>query len=304
MRGKCNTPAENKLGVHNIFTLGRKHGVDIRRGGAYNLIMNKKRTTYIAAAVAAVCAAIFLIIYFAPLQFSSDPVCDGLWRDVLPRVALTVAVMAVAALCGYGGFFKISRGDAARNILWCLPCFAVALANFPYSALASGSAVIDRPDLIWLFLLKCLFIAASEELLFRGILLRFLQEVFEKKKHAFILSVVTSSAVFALFHLLNLAEGAGVGATMLQVGYTFLTGLVFACVTARTGNVWGAIIIHFVFDIGGLIVTDLGHGQFQDAVFWALTAIAAAICAVHLVLYAIKRDGAESRSQNDDPPEC
>ncbi len=248
-----------------------------------------------AAAAAVICAVAALIaIYALPLKFSADETADALARDCAVRGALTVAVAALAAKSCGKELFAVRRGRLAADAAWCLPCLAVALANFPFSALASGSAHIDAPGLLWLFLLKCLFIAASEELLFRGLLLRLLCDALKEKPHRFVLAVTLSAAAFGLFHLFNLAEGAALPATLLQVGYTFLTGLMFACVTLKTGNIWGAIVLHFVFDAGGLIITDLGSGAFQDTVFWVLTAVCAAACAVHLIIYAVRRDRQES----------
>lgn len=253
------------------------------------------RTTALTAAIIA-SVIVLAVIYFIPWQFSEDETLNKLLRDVLPRAALSVAVFCLTLLCGYGGVFRVKAQGAMRNTLWLLPCLAVALVNFPYSALISGQAQITRSDLIWLFILKCLLIALSEEMLFRGIALGFLGEFLGERKHKYVLTVVISSAVFALFHLLNLFEGAGIGATLLQTGYTFLTGMMFASVTLRTGNIWAAVALHCIFDIGGLIIGDIGSGPFQDAIFWILTAVAAVICAVHLILYAIARDKAEGNS--------
>lgn len=254
----------------------------------------KTRIKEIAAfLVIAVCVAAFAVIYALPVVFSTDEIENRLWMNVVPRILLGAAVFTLVLICGYGGIFKIKKEGLAKNILWCLPCLAVALANFPYSALADGEAQILRPDLVWLFLLKCLFIAISEELLFRAIVLGFLQETFKKRAHRTLICILISSALFSVFHLLNLIEGAGLGATVLQAGYTFLTGIMFAAVTLKTGNIWAAVLLHFIFDVGGLIVTDLGQGAFQDTVFWVLTAVCAAVCAVHLIIYAINTDRSE-----------
>lgn len=255
--------------------------------------MKKKPRIIISATAVVLCAAAFAVFYFAPVNLSNDELENALWRDALARAALTGAIAGVAALCNYNIFFVRGARMRCADYLWCLPCLAVALANFPYSALISGTAVIERADLLPAFISKCLFIATSEELLFRGVLLRLLDEVFSESCHKFLKCTIISSAVFALFHLLNLLDGAAAGATLLQVGYTFLTGLMFACVTIRTHNIFTAIILHFIFDIGGFIVSDLGTGPFQDVCFWILTAVAAAVCATHLIIFAVKRDRAE-----------
>ena len=253
--------------------------------------MKKDAKTIIAAAVAGAGAVALILYYIFSPRISADDTADALWQGVIPRAALTATIFALLVLSGYTSALKVNK-PAPRTAAWLLPCLAVAVANFPFSALAGGAARIDRADLLWLFLLKCLLIALCEEALFRGMLLGALRDVLKDSKHGFILSVLLSSAAFGLFHLLNLLEGAGIGPTLLQAGYTTLTGAMFACVTLKTGNIWSAAALHFIFDIGGLIVPDIGSGPFQDGVFWALTAVCAAVCAAHLMAYAVRADRA------------
>ena len=168
--------------------------------------MKKKPRIIISATAVVLCAAAFAVFYFAPVNLSNDELENALWRDALARAALTGAIAGVAALCNYNIFFVRGARMRCADYLWCLPCLAVALANFPYSALISGTAVIERADLLPAFILKCLFIATSEELLFRGVLLRLLDEIFSESSHKFLKCTIISSAVFALFHLLNLLD--------------------------------------------------------------------------------------------------
>lgn len=254
----------------------------------------KKSTIAATAAIVAGAAAIILIYALNP-QFGNDEITNTLAKDGIVRAALTLVMAAVAALCCGKELFR-AVGNVKNNLIWCLPCLAVAVANFPFYALISGGAQIVRADLLWLFLIKCLLIATSEELLFRGALLWVVRSALAEKRHRYVLSVLITSALFGLFHLFNLAAGASLPATLMQVGYSFLTGAMFASVTLKTGNIWGAIALHFIFDIGGLIVSDLGSGSPHDWFFWILTAVCTAICAVHLIIYAVRRDRQETTS--------
>ena len=109
-------------------------------------------------------------------------------------------------------------------------------------------------------------------------------ERLEKNKYRVLISVLSSSTLFALFHFLNLFFGAGVGETMLQVGYTFLIGCMLAVMMIKTGNIWLCVVVHALFYFGGMIVSNLGSGHFQDTTFWVLTAVAGLLCAVHILL--------------------
>ena len=230
-----------------------------------------------------------LIVLFG---FNLLPIKDGallaLLRDA-PRLAAGAYLVLFLCLKGYGGPFRPKF--RLIHLLWAIPCLGVAIANFPFSALASGQAVIERADLLPLFLVKCLGIALLEESFFRGLLVPLLQ----KKGDLF--AVLVSAALFAAMHLLNLISG-NYGAVLLQVGYTFLLGCMFAVMLLFTGNVWLGMLVHFIFDVGGSIVTDLGHGPFQDAVFWGLTAAMGVLCAMHIVVTFVRMKKVHEMNEN------
>lgn len=214
----------------------------------------------------------------------SDEKAGELTADALPRF---LAALFLAALL----FTTDLRGGLIpkkRGLLWSLPCFLVALANFPFSALIRGSAAVRRADLLWLFLLKCAAVALMEEFFFRALLVPVVRERIKGKLRDF-WTVVITAAAFGLVHLLNLIAGAGVGATFLQVGYTFLLGAMFAVLFLETGHVWLCVGVHFLFDVGGLLIRDLGQGAFQDVIFWVLTAVCGVLCAVHVIVALVRR---------------
>ncbi len=213
--------------------------------------------------------------------------------ETLPRLAVAGFLLVVLG----GKALLPPKGGFLRALVWSLPCFAVALVNFPYSALITGSARIERVDLLWLFLLKCLSVALMEELFFRALLLPVLRETRWGGKWGSFSAVLLSAALFSLMHLINLLMGAGWGATALQLGYTFLLGVMFGVMYCITGNVWLCVAVHALFDVGGLIVTDLGTGAFQDLVFWVLTAVVGALCAVHILLSALRL----RKKEREDP---
>jgi membrane protease YdiL (CAAX protease family) len=142
----------------------------------------------------------------------------------------------------------------------------VALNNFPIATLlihrtatvtAGGEAVLS-------FLLVCLGTALFEELLFRGFLLPLCLDRLGYTRRGRFLSVLLSSAVFGAFHLLNLLAGADPGATLLQVGYSFLIGCVAAVLCCVTGRLLVPILFHFVYNAGGYLVPRLGQGPLFD----------------------------------------
>lgn len=247
--------------------------------------MGKKALYDIAlGASICLCLAAAVVCGIPGILRFSDETCGELLCGSLPRLAACGTLLLLLLRGDEAFLLKPRAKDFGRALLWSLPCLAVALANFPYAALIRGTAVVVRTDLLGLFLLKCLSIALSEELFFRALLLPFLKGLFASRRRGLLASVLLSSAAFALMHLVNLLFGVGLGATLLQVGYTFLLGGMFAVMLLETKNVWLCTLTHFLFDVGGMLIPDLGKGAFQDPVFWVLTAAAGVLCCVHVLL--------------------
>ncbi len=100
------------------------------------------------------------------------------------------------------------------------------------------------------FLLS-LFIGAGirEELITRGLLLTFFKKAFGKSKKSCILAMSLSSVIFGLMHLTNLKGATNATAIYAQIIYAVGIGFFLAALYIRTGNVWGNIILHFLFDL-------------------------------------------------------
>ncbi len=215
---------------------------------------------------------------------TGDAVSDRLVNAVVPRACLAVGLGVLAVVC-YKKMFAFPRVTKSA-LMFFLPCLLIPVANFPFSALISGAAAVNRLDLLWLFIIKCLLIGFVEEILFRGIVIDFIEETLKAKKHRVLLTVLISAAVFGLFHIINLLDGAAPAAVLLQAGYSFLIGCMLGAVYLKTRNIWGCILLHALFDIGGLMISDIGAGSPQDTLFWVLTAVCGVIVTVH-VTYAV-----------------
>ena len=232
------------------------------------------------------CLAITVIFGIPGIIPYTDEKLGNLLADALPRLAVSMFLIVLMISRGYSESFKPQW--KSKHLIWSIPCFSVAIVNFPFTALLGGKAVIQRWDLLWLFIIKCAAIALIEEIFFRALLVPLFMTRFEKNRHRVLICVICTSALFALMHLVNLFFGAGIGATAMQVGYTFLIGCMLAVMLIRTKNIWLCVGVHFLFDIGGTIVTDIGSGPFQDTVFWILTAVAGVLCAVHIILSLVR----------------
>lgn len=233
---------------------------------------NKKKRSIDPLEVFAIAVAAVLVwLELFPPAISEDETVNGLVISVITRAAGSVLFILLAVRLGWNIWHPAVNGKA---LLAVLPAFAVVINNFPIIGLLSGAATVTAPAWeVALFALSCLFIGLFEEMAFRGVFyLLILSTRRDSAKKIFFVTVV-SSAVFGAIHLFNLFVGAGIGATVLQVGYSFLIGGMCSIALLVTGSIWIPVLLHALFDFGGYLVPTLGDGIVWDAATVAVTAV-------------------------------
>ena len=224
--------------------------------------------------------------------------------EIFIRVILSAAALYFLFAYGYGKiiFNKVSF----IGILSVIPAFIVALNNFPFVAFISGNAkfTADTAEII-LYAIYCISVGVYEETVFRGLIFPLCIEISGGKKYGVFYAVLISSAIFGAVHLVNLLSGGGFGAVMLQTGYSFLIGGMCAISVCLSKNLFSAILIHTIFDIGGLIfVNRIGIAQgFQwDTLTVILTAVIGVIVAAYMLyrLFNLKYDEVKSLYKSDE----
>lgn len=165
-------------------------------------------------------------------------------------------------------------------------CLLVVVNNFPFISYFNGNASFLYPISFWdalLFALHCISVGFLEECIFRCLIFSCLAEFFPKNQSGLIKTFLLSSFLFGLSHLLNLFSGAGIGETLLQVGYTTLTGGLFAFAFIKTKNVLFPAFLHALYNFCGLLLSTQGLGS--GVVFELYTIIITAIIAVIVGIY-------------------
>ncbi len=231
-----------------------------------------------------------LVWYFEP-TYAQDEALQALFEGMVFRLLGSVVFLS---LCLYFRYRLFHLPPRSSWKVW-LPCVAVVVNNLPILALARGEARLERWDLLPLFVADVLLIGIFEEIAFRGTLfLAILEKRRDSRKRIFLTTVV-SSAVFGLLHLANLLDGAGVGTTLMQVGYSFLIGGMCSIVLLKTGNLLIPILLHSVFDFCGKLVPTLGSGRIWNLPTIVITAVLAVVVAAWeiLVLLHVKPEETE-----------
>ena len=146
-----------------------------------------------------------------------------------------------------------------KIFLLIIPGIIIAINNFPISAYISGRYTIDTSNtMLYMFTLDSFGVGLFEEIIFRGLLLTVLLQYLPKTKEGNFGAIVLSAAIFGAIHLFNLAYGGFISQTLMQVGYSFLMGLMWAVIYLKTKNIWLVAILHALYNYFGNILQQMG----------------------------------------------
>ncbi len=152
-----------------------------------------------------------------------------------------------------------------RATVWMLPAYMVlgAMLLVQVPKLMDGSLTAAEWSLLGWLTLTTFMIGFSEEVMFRGILLRG-----ALTRLSVVQAMVLSAALFALMHAVNVLAGQPFENTLQQLAFTFLVGFFLAPIALKIGNLWPLIIWHWLWDLV-LFSTDV-LGGFQPFAFLGL----------------------------------
>ena len=247
----------------------------------------------VAIAMIVLAAPLLLWLEFGKPSLASDPKLSAIIGMTLTRLVGAAVFFALILSEGYRLLSPL-RGfrPIGGFLLLFLPPLAVVINNFPLPALIAKEAqILPQSPALWIwFLLECLAIALFEEAAFRGFFLPALAERCGRTKRGLLMSILLSSAVFGLVHLLNLASGGGVVGVVRQIGYSFLIGAMCAVVLIKTHNLWLCVVLHATFDVGGKLIETVGAGRIWTTPAIVITALLAVLTTAHLTVLFFRPD--------------
>ena len=245
----------------------------------------------IGAAVYAVSIVLLLLCeFYGKAKFSElfDETTSQLLYMTLTRLLGGAIFVTLTLYLGYKVMnpFRIK----AKELAFTVPAFVVVINNLPIIPLISGEADVHASGLqIFLLAAECLAIGLFEETAFRGVVLLGIMEKRRNGTKDLFVSIVLSSAVFGVIHLVNLFTSSP-GAVLLQIGYSFLIGAMCAVVLIRTANIWLCVVLHAVYDFCGSLVPTFGDGVIWTAPEVLLTVVISLAAAAYFIIALIKTD--------------
>ena len=203
--------------------------------------------------VIAILCAFTVFLDFADIAFSKDEFYDRMICKIIQQGCGSIAGIIILLR------LDIRLLDKPQNMLYMLPCLLIAVDNFQFSAYFSGKMELARtePCDFIIFFVYCMLVGLFEEIVFRGIVFAVLAGLFGRDRKGLLYTYVSASFVFGLAHLFN---GLSFG-SLLQAGYTVLTGGLFAFCLLKTKNIFCCALTHGAFNFCGLLFDAQGLGK-------------------------------------------
>ena len=183
---------------------------------------------------------------------------------------------------------KVIKHSNIKNLLISLPLLIGGLSNILYGLFFKENIVINFQISTFITELLVLIISVIiEEFLFRIILIDYLQNII-KAKYKNILVILISSFAFSLMHAINFFGNSPIN-VLIQMGYTFILGIVLSILTISIDGLILPIIGHFIFNFFN---TALFNILFDFEINWKYILFSCGIgvfcLAYSLVIYYLK----------------
>ena len=241
-------------------------------------LLNRDKVLALTMLILLLCAFLFMRFNALNNTYISDSII---------RVIYSIVIVLII----YGFRLKIfgKNKNFLTTLFMVLPALLISINNFPISAYFNQRTEITSSTPIYQFLLQCISIGIFEELLFRGLILMILIDYLKNQKHHILKAMFISSILFGLMHLFNLFAGAGFSATLLQVAYSILTGLMWSAVFILTKNIIYSIILHIIYNFAGLLFPTLGIVTKQfDVITVVVTVLLSVSVSIFYLIHILK----------------
>jgi membrane protease YdiL (CAAX protease family) len=219
-------------------------------------------------------ALLSMMLWFVSVNHSSA-LLSTLAEQAVLRFMVGFLFLFLLIRFGYGHLFRWRWNKDIAIIL--IPAVLVALNNLPISAIVNGRTAIHASSIELLaFVVDVFSTGWFEEIIFRSMILVVIMQYMEQTKKGLFMGIVISSVIFGVLHIANVFQGAAIPATLQQVLYSTLTGMLFSSVFLLTKNIWVTMLVHIVYNITGSIFVVTGVVLFQwDAITIIVTIVVA-----------------------------
>lgn len=171
---------------------------------------------------------------------------DLVQHGIAPSLAAaSLFLLAVVLLFRWWAELGLAQGPqpGTLRVIWPWLLF---LALFAANVASAG---LPPPSVTLFILVNTALVGWSEEVMFRGIVLRGLYRSF-----GIWAAILGSSLAFGAIHVLNVFLTGDLRGAVIQAVAAFLSGVFLAAVRLRTGSLWTGIVLHALWDAGTFLV--------------------------------------------------
>ena len=146
-----------------------------------------------------------------------------------------------------------------------------------------------KPSNLVLLLFACLMVGFAEEYLFRGLLQPLFLKKFGSRQNGIFLSILLTSVLFGVFHLINLVKNDNVGQVLVQVVFAMFIGFFFGVLLLKTNKLIPIAITHglinFFFSLAFLPGLKTAQDETADTVSFAPIVLFLPLLIIGLLIY-------------------
>lgn len=243
------------------------------------------------------CVLVFVVGYktVSVGLLSNTPYKYGIAFFKLSLALLSILMMKSIYHGRFCFYFRKENFGKGLLLLW--PALLFLLANLLTPDTFSDRGVVA--ETLIMVVITNMITGVYEEVVMRGMLLGHMMQHWKDDEHKILKSVLTTSVLFGVVHLGNLAQ-APLGPTLFQVVYATVFGLLFAATYLRTKNIWSCVLIHGLVDVSGEVCTIYYYpGEPIEGLFGAfvpLMVLSTVICLVVSLFELRKKRCAEIKA--------
>ncbi|PWT78537.1 MAG: hypothetical protein C5B58_15110 [Acidobacteria bacterium] len=194
------------------------------------------------AITVAIIAATVLVISFPASRFT-DPAA----REYIAGIARVIVGLIVVIIIRQRSWgVEVLSAPSLRAWGITFPVAVYSLIVYPLLFTGTLALNLRQPNLAGGVALNGFAAGALEELVFRGLILSLLLRAnsHDQRPNIVWCGILISALLFSMPHALNILVGHAEARVVAQLVWSFLLGVVFACLRIVGGSVWPVAVLH------------------------------------------------------------
>ncbi len=217
--------------------------------------MMKKHPIWFGAAATAL--FVLVIVLTSLLLVWAAPGINDRMSALIQSVAVLVYTVILLRYTGMSFVLREKGKGFFRGCLVGLYLMIASVYSIIVQLLVVGDAYpMQSFGMIVLFMVDMALIGITEEVVFRGVIMKNMQTYFGDSRAGIWKAVIASSLLFGCAHITNIV-GMTAHDFLSRILFTICTGMILAAIYIRCNNIWVVAFIHALIDFSSEILDGL-----------------------------------------------